>query len=562
MADWTLMTLQLRGKTRRFVQSTLLRQDPEPLLAKRRGECNRCGACCKILFRCPFLGTDADGQYTCRIYEKRFAQCRLYPLHAADLRELEGQCSYTFEAEPAPSVPPVLPRAGARVARAHFETAYPENMPNIVIAGAQWGDEGKGKIVDLLTARVQVVARYNGGHNAGHTVIVDGKKFVLHLIPSGILHPGILCVIGNGVVVDPVAFERETASSRRSASRSATTCVVSDRAHLILPHHRGLEALSEEQRGSRKIGTTLRGIGPAYEDKAGRRGITMGDLLRPAALPDKLAEARRHYEQVLRGAGRAPDVDWDRVVADLAAFGERHRSRIVDVSLVLHRQMAQGYSVLFEGAQATLLDLDHGTYPFVTCSAAAAGGAATGTGVGPVADRRRPRRGQGLLHPRRHRALPERDLRTRGRGPPRAGQRVRRHDGPPAALRLVRRGRGALRRARQRLRHARDHEAGRPRRARRDPGLHRLPLRGRDPRPRCRRTRACSRAASRSTRRCPAGRRPPSGVRDWAALPENARCYLERLAELVGTEIGLVSTGPDREQTIIRGRSALASWFD
>src|SRR5512139_2226507 len=257
-------------------------------------------------------------------------------------------------------------------------------MPNIVIAGAQWGDEGKGKIVDLLTARVQVVARYNGGHNAGHTVIVGGKKFVLHLVPSGILHPGILCVIGNGVVIDPVAMERELAGLVAAGVEIGENLVLSDRAHLILPHHRGLEALSEEQRGARKIGTTLRGIGPAYEDKAGRRGLMAGDLLRPAALPDKLAEARRHYEEVLRGAGRAPDVDWETLYADLAAFGDRHRSRIVDVSLVLQRQMRQGYSVLFEGAQATLLDLDHGTYPYVTCSAAAAGGAATGCGVPPT----------------------------------------------------------------------------------------------------------------------------------------------------------------------------------
>ena len=193
-------------------------------------------------------------------------------------------------------------------------------MPNIVIAGAQWGDEGKGKIVDLLTARVQVVARYNGGHNAGHTVIVAGRKFVLHLIPSGILHPGILCVIGNGVVIDPVAMERELAELVAAGIEVGENLLVSDRAHLILPHHRGLEALSEEQRGARKIGTTLRGIGPAYEDKTGRRGITMGDLLRPQALPDKLAEARRHYEQTLRGASRVPDVDWVAVVSDLKCF--------------------------------------------------------------------------------------------------------------------------------------------------------------------------------------------------------------------------------------------------
>ena len=217
-------------------------------------------------------------------------------------------------------------------------------MPNIVIAGAQWGDEGKGKIVDLLTARVQVVARYNGGHNAGHTVIVGGKKFVLHLIPSGILHPGILCVIGNGVVVDPVAFERETREleaarrrDRRQPRRLATARTSS------CPHHRGLEALSEEQRGE-----------PEDRDDAARHRAGVRGQGRPArdhdggpaaAPPPCRTSWRRRAGTTSRSCGAraaAPDVDWDACVADLAAFGERHRSRIVDASLVLHRHMTQG----------------------------------------------------------------------------------------------------------------------------------------------------------------------------------------------------------------------------
>ncbi|MGD8896173.1 MAG: adenylosuccinate synthase, partial [Acidobacteriota bacterium] len=256
-------------------------------------------------------------------------------------------------------------------------------MPNIVIVGAQWGDEGKGKVVDLLTPKVQVVARYNGGHNAGHTVVVGGKKFILHVIPSGILHPGILCVAGNGMVINPAAFDREKAELEELGVAVGDDLVISDRVHLILPHHYALEALSEEQRGSRALGTTLRGTGPAYEDKVGRRGVTMGDLLCPNSLEEKLAEARRHYEALVLGAGRKPDVDWEGVVAELVAFGERHRSKIRDASLVLHQQMARGYSILFEGAQATLLDLDHGTYPFVTSSSATAGGVAVGAGVPP-----------------------------------------------------------------------------------------------------------------------------------------------------------------------------------
>src|SRR5688500_13481568 len=257
-------------------------------------------------------------------------------------------------------------------------------MPNIAIVGAQWGDEGKGKIVDLLTAKVQVVARYNGGHNAGHTIRIGEQTYVLHLIPSGILHPGILCVMGAGMVIDPWALAKEMGELAARGVAIDDNLVISDRAHLILPHHRALEAVTEEMRGSRKIGTTQRGIGPAYEDKAGRRGVRMGDLLQPAALPARLQEARRHYEQICRGAGRAADVDWEKLASDLAHFGETLRPRIKDVSLVLHRHMAEGYSVLFEGAQATLLDIDHGTYPFVTSSSATAGGALCGLGVPPT----------------------------------------------------------------------------------------------------------------------------------------------------------------------------------
>ena len=434
-------------------------------------------------------------------------------------------------------------------------------MPNIVIAGAQWGDEGKGKVVDLLTERVQVVARYNGGHNAGHTVIVAGKKYVLHLVPSGILHPGILCVIGNGVVVDPVAFERETGELAALGVEIGGNLLLSDRAHLILPHHRSLEALSEEQRGARKIGTTLRGIGPAYEDKAGRRGLTTGDLLRPVAVPDKLAEARRHYEEVLRGAGRAPDVDWETLYADLAAFGDRHRSRIVDVSLVLQRQMKQGYSILFEGAQATLLDVDHGTYPYVTSSAAAAGGAATGCGVPPtridgvlgVAKAYCTRVGTGPFPTEQH--GPEgAQIRERGAEYGASTGRPRRCGWFDAvAVRYAVRVNGFDTLAITKLDVLDELEAVPVCTGYRFEGetLEEMPSDA-----------SILEACEPVYEMLPGWKTATAGVRDWAMLPENARRYVERLAGLVGAEIGLVSTGPDRDQTVIRGRSALASWFD
>jgi adenylosuccinate synthase len=434
-------------------------------------------------------------------------------------------------------------------------------MPNIVIAGAQWGDEGKGKLVDLLAPRVQVVARYNGGHNAGHTVIVGGRKFVLHLIPSGILHTGILCVIGNGVVVDPVAFEKETGELQTLDVEIGDNLLLSERAHLILPHHRSLEALSEEERGAQKIGTTLRGIGPAYEDKAGRRGVTLGDLRRPATLMDKLAEARRHYEHVLRGAGRTPDVDWERVVADLTAFGERQRARITDVSLVLQRQMAQGYSVLFEGAQAALLDLDHGTYPYVTCSAAAAGGAATGTGVPPT-------RIDGVI------GVAKAYCTRVGTGP-----FPTELDGELAHA-LRERG-GEYGASTGRPRRCGFFDAVAVRYAVRLNGFDTLAITKLDVLDELEEISVCTgyrfegetlaelpsdsvvlEACKPVYETLPGWRQPTLGIREWRELPENARRYVERLSDLVGAEIGLVSTGPDREQTIIRGQSALARWFD
>jgi adenylosuccinate synthase len=252
---------------------------------------------------------------------------------------------------------------------------------NLAILGAQWGDEGKGKIVDLVTPHFSIVARYQGGHNAGHTVYVNGKKFVLRLIPSGILHPGVTCVIGNGVVVDPKALLSEVDELVAAGIDVDNRIVISDKAHLILPYHRDLDLLSEARRGERKIGTTSRGIGPAYEDKIARRGIRVGDLADPAGLEHEVranVDARNRLVQ-------DTTMDAGEVLVDLAKHAARLKPWVRDVSLMLDGAMKKGESILFEGAQGTLLDIDHGTYPYVTSSNASIGGVCTGLGVPPKA---------------------------------------------------------------------------------------------------------------------------------------------------------------------------------
>jgi adenylosuccinate synthase len=252
---------------------------------------------------------------------------------------------------------------------------------NLAILGAQWGDEGKGKIVDLITPRFSIVARYQGGHNAGHTVFVNGKKFVLRLIPSGILHPGITCVIGNGVVVDPAALFAEMDELAAHGIDVGKRIVVSDKAHVILPYHRDLDLLAEARRGERKIGTTSRGIGPAYEDKIARRGIRVGDLGDPAGLEQEVRDNVNARNRLVQDNPMDPKA----VLDLLRQHAERLRPWVRDVSLMLAQAMRDGQSMLFEGAQGTLLDIDHGTYPYVTSSNASIGGVCTGLGVPPKA---------------------------------------------------------------------------------------------------------------------------------------------------------------------------------
>ena len=255
-------------------------------------------------------------------------------------------------------------------------------MKNVVVVGAQWGDEGKGKVVDILAPHFDIVARYQGGHNAGHTVRIGDRKFILRLIPSGILHDECSCVIGNGVVVDPRAFNSELQELREMGVECEGRLFVSARAHLILPYHVALDRAREERLGVNSVGTTMRGIGPAYEDKASRRGIRAGDLLYPDLLREKIRTniAEKNLELASMGAEpMAPDSTLDEFLAEAL----RLKPFIRDTAAMINKATGDGRSVLVEGAQGTMLDVDHGTYPFVTSSNATAGGAATGLGLAP-----------------------------------------------------------------------------------------------------------------------------------------------------------------------------------
>lgn len=261
----------------------------------------------------------------------------------------------------------------------------PDKTQNMAVIGAQWGDEGKGKIVDLLCESFDVVARYQGGHNAGHTVRFADRHFALRLIPSGILHPGKLCVLGNGMVIDPQSLLDEIESLRKSGVSIGDNLKVSDSAHCILPYHSALDLAREESAGAAKIGTTGRGIGPAYEMKVGRAGILMGDLLDNAVLKEKIAIACAEANALLANLYGKTSCQPEELVESCLRFGEILRERITNTTLLLNEQIRAGHKVMFEGAQGTMLDVDHGSYPYVTSSNTIAGGICTGLGVPPAA---------------------------------------------------------------------------------------------------------------------------------------------------------------------------------
>lgn len=432
-------------------------------------------------------------------------------------------------------------------------------MANLIVVGAQWGDEGKGKIVDLLTARFDIVARYQGGHNAGHTVIVNGRKYVLHLIPSGILHPNKLCVIGNGVVIDPVALKKEIGDLEASGISCKGRLFISNRAHVILEYHRLVERGDEERRGQEKIGTTNRGIGPAYEDKMGRRGLRICDLTNPATLQRRLEENLQAKQIAFPSISDSLNIE--EIFRSARGLGEELSDYVVDVAEFLNQSMNEGKSVLFEGAQGTLLDVDHGTYPFVTASSATAGGACIGTGIGPT-------RIDGVI------GISKAYTTRVGEGPfptelrDSTGEEIRKRGQEYGA------------------------STGRPRRcgwfdtvvvryACLINNLGSLVITKLDVLDALKEIKICTgyRYKGSLLRSFPPeisvlGECQPeylavkgwnqqtAGIRDLNELPAVARDYLKRLSDLVNTEISVVSTGPDRIETIIVSpHSHLESWI-
>jgi adenylosuccinate synthase len=432
-------------------------------------------------------------------------------------------------------------------------------MANLIVVGAQWGDEGKGKIVDLLATHFDIVARYQGGHNAGHTVIVGGRKFVLHLIPSGILHPQKICVIGNGVVVDLEALNQEILALSEAGVSCEGRLFISNRCHLIFEYHRAVEKADEARRGARRIGTTNRGIGPAYEDKVGRRGLRICDLMTPDVLRSALADNIREKERLFPGEPRL--ISSGELFERARALALELSSYFVDTSLYLNRAIDEGKGVLFEGAQGTLLDVDYGTYPFVTASNATAGGACTGTGVGPT----RIDGVIGIVKAYTTR-VGEGPLPTEVSGP--IGEEIRNRGQEYGA------------------------STGRPRRcgwfdavvvhyARLINNLDSLVVTKLDVLDSLAEIKICTgyRYKGRLLDSFPpeiqvleqcepeyltvcGWNQRTAGTRNFEELPVRAKDYLKRISDLVQTEISVISTGPDRTETIITSPgSRMHAWF-
>ena len=433
-------------------------------------------------------------------------------------------------------------------------------MPNIVVVGTQWGDEGKGKVVDVLTPHVNVVVRYQGGNNAGHTVVVGREKYVLHSIPSGILHSGCRCVIGCGVVIDPAALIEEMETLVRRGCTLDGNLFISKNAHVIMPYHPALDRASEAKLGSRRIGTTGKGVGPAYIDKAARVGIRMADLLDERLFREKLETNIAQKNRILSEIYDAQTFTMEAILNPYLRYAGWLAPYITDTALLLHRWIESGYSVLFEGAQATMLDLDHGTYPYVTSSSTTAGGAATGTGVPPtkihgvlgVAKAYTTRVGSGPFPTEMTGPIAE-EIRTRGNEYGATTGRPRRCGWFDAVV----------------LRYAA-----------RINGLDTVALTKLDILDRCETVKVCTGYRYRGDlltefpedetalkesepiyEELSGWMAPTSHAKHEGDLPAKARRYLERLEELIGVPLCLISTGAVRDETIVCDDSPLLRWF-
>jgi adenylosuccinate synthase len=425
-------------------------------------------------------------------------------------------------------------------------------MSNVVIVGAQWGDEGKGKIVDLFTSWADVVVRYQGGANAGHTLVVGGVKTVLHLVPSGVLHAGKRCFIGNGVVVDPEALVEEIDFLKgRGLLSDPSQLVVSENAHVILPYHKRIDAGREARSEKNKIGTTGRGIGPAYEDKVARRGIRVRDLARPKVLREKLQDRLVEANAQIASLG-GEQVDLEKVLGRALELGEKIAAYVGDGSEQLAQEMARGKAILFEGAQGTLLDVDHGTYPYVTSSNTVAGNAAVGSGIGPTAIHSvigitkayNTRVGNGPMVTELHDATGEK-LRSIGVEYGTTTGRPRRCGWLDAlVLRYAARVNGLSGLAVTKLDVLTGFEKLLVAVQYRLPGGKVLAEFPSDA--------ELLAEAEPVYEELPGWKEPLGDLREYSELPANARRYVERVEQLVGVEAIAVSVGPDRAQTIVR----------